>query len=178
MAFGSACAFCAEIAELRRSPRFPFRVVGTRTLFSAPQARTLPGDLMISACSAQKAVVTRPRTFAINPHPDSHRHSTAGTGQTEQKKSVFCSEIERGRMRNAVRGHVCDHNRASSLMAGRVALPIRWADPLGRSVGQPIRICLDLAIEKESCLRTILSQSDVIRNMNIEIGQGCCDGSK
>jgi hypothetical protein len=63
-------------------------------------------------------------------------------------------------------------------MAGRVALPIRWADPLGRSVGQPIRICLDLAIEKESCLRTILSQSDVIRNMNIEIGQGCCDGSK
>jgi hypothetical protein len=146
---------CAEIAELRRSPRFPFRVVGTRTLFSAPQARTLLGDLIISACSAQKAVVTRPRTFAINPHPDSHRHSTAGTGQTEQKKSVFCSEIERGRMRNAVRGHVCDHNRASSLMAGRVALPIRWADPLGRSagpirwadplgrsVGQPIRVRL------------------------------------
>jgi hypothetical protein len=123
---------CAEIAELRRSPRFPFRVVGTRTLFSAPQARTLPGDLMISACSAQKAVVTRPRTFAITSSLDGRNRSN-GT-----EKSVFCSEVERGRMRNAVRGHVCDHNRASSLMAGRVALPIRWADPLGRSVG-PIR---------------------------------------
>jgi hypothetical protein len=32
--------------------------------------------------------------------------------------------------------------------------------------------------QSPSCLRTILSQSDVIRNMNIEIGQGCCDGSK
>src|SRR5271170_800171 len=32
--------------------------------------------------------------------------------------------------------------------------------------------------QKPTCLRTILSQSDVIRNMNIEIGQGCCDGSK
>jgi hypothetical protein len=77
---------CAEIAELQRSPRFCCLAVGAGTPFSAPQARTLLGDLMISACSAQKAVATRPRTFAINPHPDSHRYSTAGTGHTEQKK--------------------------------------------------------------------------------------------
>jgi G3E family GTPase len=36
----------------------------------------------------------------------------------------------------------------------------------------------DPVLQNHSCLRTILSQSDVIRNMNIEIGQGCCDGSK
>jgi hypothetical protein len=86
MAFGSARAFCTEIAELRRSPRFSCLAGGVATLFSAPQAQVLLGDLMIPASSAQKAVATPPPTFAMNPHADSHRHPTVGTGHTEQEE--------------------------------------------------------------------------------------------
>jgi hypothetical protein len=86
MAFGSACAFCAEIAELRRSPRFSCLAVGAGTLFSAPQARMLLGDLTISASSAQKAVVTPAPMFVMNLHTDSHRHTMVATDHTEQEE--------------------------------------------------------------------------------------------
>jgi hypothetical protein len=132
MAFGSARAFCAEIAELRRSPRFSCFAVGDGTLFFAPEARKILGDPTISACSAQKAVATAPPTFAMNPHADSQRHRTVGTGTRSRRKGLICNKIERGHTRDAVWGHVvvCDPNRASPLMAGRVALPICWADLL------------------------------------------------
>jgi hypothetical protein len=60
--------------------------VGAGTLFSAPEARMLLGDLTISASAAQKAVATPAPMFVMNPHTDSYRHPTVATDHTEQEE--------------------------------------------------------------------------------------------
>jgi hypothetical protein len=104
MAFGLACAFCAEIAEFRRSPRFS-RLAGEDQgpVFRAAGANASrrSHDLCVLCAKIGRDATTD----VCNQSPSRFTSSLDGRNRSYgTEKSVFCSEIERGRMRNAVRG--------------------------------------------------------------------------